>query len=123
VDVVERWTAAWNARDIDALAALAHPDIEVQTPRATASGIEALRALLAKQTYGVRLFIPPQDLRVRGDRVLATGPVELRWVEDDRVAERMEDAAACFELRDGRIARFTPYPDVAAARRAEGFGA
>jgi ketosteroid isomerase-like protein len=120
--VVEAWIAAWNARDADALVSLADDDIELEMPMGARRGIAALREVVAKQSYGVRLYVGPQAFRVDGDRVLALGPIELRSVEEgDKVVERQENAGAGFTLRGDRVARFKPYPDAATALRAEGF--
>src|SRR5918995_2635087 len=121
-EAVQTWIAAWNARDADALVGLADEDIEVDTPRGTGRGIRALHDYVARQSYGVRLFICPQELHVRGDRVVATGAIEFRSVDEgDKVLERNEDVAAAFRLRGDRIARVRPYPDAATALRAQGF--
>jgi ketosteroid isomerase-like protein len=122
VRVLEAWIAAWNARDADALTSLADEDIELEMPIGARRGIAALRDVVAKQSYGVRLYVGAQAFRVDGDRVLALGPIELRSVEeDDKVVERQENAGAGFTLRGDRVARFKPYPDAATAVRAEGF--
>jgi len=61
VAVLDAWRAAWNARDADALASLADKQIEVMTPRGSRQGVDALRAIVAKQSFGVRLYVGPQD--------------------------------------------------------------
>jgi ketosteroid isomerase-like protein len=121
-DVLEAWIAAWNERDEDALVVLADEEIELELPSGAQRGIPALRDVVAKQSYGVRIHVEAQDFRIHGDTVVAVGPIELRWVEEgDEVAERQENAGAAFTVRDGRVARFKPYQDAAAALRAEGF--
>jgi ketosteroid isomerase-like protein len=122
VEVLQAWIAAWNARDADALARLADDDIELDMPMGARRGIPALHEVVAKHTYGVRLYVGPQTFRVDGDTVVALGPIELRSVEDgDKVVERQENAGAGFTLRGDRVARFKPYPDGVVALRAEGF--
>ncbi len=92
------------------------------TPRGVQHGVSALRDLVAKQTFGVRLHVGPQDYSFNGDTVVSVGPIEWRSVEeDDAVVERHDDGAAAFTFRDDRIARFKPYPDAATALRTEGF--
>jgi ketosteroid isomerase-like protein len=121
-DVLEAWRAAWNARDLDALVRLADEEIELMTPRGVRQGISALGDLVAKQSFGVRLYVAPQEYAFNGDTVVSVGPIEWRSVdEDDAVVERQDDAAAAFTFRDDRIIRFTPYPDAATALRNEGF--
>lgn len=121
-DVLEAWRAAWNARDVEALLSLADDEIELVTPRGVGQGISALRELVAKQTYGLRLYVGVQDYAFSGDTVVAVGPIEWRSVdEDDAVVERQEAGGAAFTFRGNRIARFKPYPDAATALRTEGF--
>lgn len=120
--VLEAWRAAWNARDRDALGRLADDDIELLTPRGVRQGISALDDLVAKQSFGVRLYTAPQQYSFNGDTVVSVGPIEWRSVdEDDALIERQDDAAAAFTFRGDRIARFTPYPDAATALQSEGF--
>jgi hypothetical protein len=122
LDVLRAWIAAWNARDADVLVSLADDDIELEMPMGARRGIPALRDVVAKLSYGVRVYVGPQVFQVNGERVLALGPIELRSVEDgDRVVERQENAGAGFTLRGDRVARFKPYRDAATALRDEGF--
>jgi ketosteroid isomerase-like protein len=122
VDVVQAWIAAWNAGDADALVSLAVDDVELEMPMGARRGIPALRDVVAKQSYGMRLYVGPQALQVDADTVVALGPIELRSVEEgDKVVERQENAGAGFTVRGDRVARFKPYPDAVTALRAEGF--
>jgi hypothetical protein len=121
VELVRAWTKAWNARDVDALAASADEAVALEMPGGTARGVVALRELVAGQSYGVRLYVGPQDLHVLGDTVISVGPIEFRQVEeDDRVVGREEDAAAVFVVNHDRIARFKPYTNLTAALAGEG---
>ncbi len=121
-DVLDAWRAAWNARNADALAALADEPIELLMPHGVQVGIAALRELAARQSFGVRLYVLAQEYSISGDTVVATGPVEWRSVDEhDAVVERQDDAGAAFTFRGDLIARFKPYPDAATALRAEGF--
>ena len=120
-DVLDAWRAAWNARDADALVSLAHEQIELLTPQGIEQGAAALRDLVAKQSFGVRLYLGPQDYRFSGDTVVLVGPIEWRSVdEDDAVVERQDDAGAAFTFSGNRITRFKPYPNAATALAAEG---
>ena len=90
------------------------------TPRDARQGVDALRDLVAKQSFGVRLYIGPQDYTFSGDTAVSVGPVEWRSVdEDDAVVERQDDGGAAFTFRDDLIVRFQPYPDAATALEAE----
>ena len=120
-DVLDAWRAAWNARDADALVSLADEQIELLTPHGVQQGAGALRGMVAKQSFGVRLYLGPQDYRFKGDTVVLVGPIEWRSVEeDDAVVERQDDAAAAFTFSGDRIARFRPYPNAATALAAGG---
>lgn len=118
--VLHAWNTAWNARDGDALAGLAHEDIELVIGRGTQRGIAALRDAVQRQTFGAALHAAPDTFFAHGETFVAVGPVELRYVESGEVAERHEDAGAAFSIRDGRVARFQAYEDAAAALRGEG---
>lgn len=121
VDLVRAWTEAWNARDVDALAAMADEAVALEMPGGSARGVVALRELVARQSYGVRLYVGPQDLHDLNDSVISVGPIEFRQVEDDdRVVAREEDAAAVFEVQHGRVARFKPYASLTDALAGEG---
>jgi ketosteroid isomerase-like protein len=123
-DLVRAWIAAWNARDVGALLGLADENVVMEMPRGVARGAAAVRDLLGRQSYGVRVFVGPQHLHVLGETVVAVGPIEFRQVEeDDRVVAREEGAAAVFALREGRVARFKTYPDAVAALAGEGLPA
>lgn len=80
-DVVRAWTAAC-ARDADALVALAEEGVVLETRRGRAHGVDALREAVARQSYGVRLYVGPQDVHVIDDIVISVGPVELRQLEE-----------------------------------------
>jgi ketosteroid isomerase-like protein len=122
VEVLQAWIAAWNARDADALVSLSDDDIELDMPMGARRGIAALRDVIAKQSYGVRLYVGPQAFQVDGDTAVALGPTEMRSVDEgDKVLERQENAGAGFTVRGDRVARFKPYPDGVTALRAEGF--
>lgn len=121
-DVLEAWRAAWNACDADALSRLADDEIELVTPLGVRQGLSALRDLVAKQTFGVRLYVGPQAYTFKGDTAVSVGPVEWRSVDEgDAVVERQDDGAAAFTFRNDLIARFKPFPDAETALRTEGF--
>lgn len=113
---------AWNACDADALARLADDEIELVTPLGVRQGLSALRDLVARQTFGVRLYVGPQTHRFRGDTAVSVGAVEWRSVDEgDAVVERQDDGAAAFTFRNDRIIRFKPFPDAETALQTHGF--
>lgn len=65
MEVLRAWITACNTRDVDALAGLAHEDIELVMERGTQRGITALRAAVDRQTFGVALNVAPDTFFVR----------------------------------------------------------
>jgi limonene-1,2-epoxide hydrolase len=119
VEVVKAWTAAYNARDAEALVALAHEDVELLSPRGVEHGHEAVRESVRRQSYGVGMHVAAQRYFHRGQHVVIAGNIELRFVDSGELAERLE-AAAAFDVRDGRVARVEPHADLPAALTAAG---
>jgi ketosteroid isomerase-like protein len=120
VEVVDAWNAAYDARDAEALVALAHEDVELVTPgRGTQRGHEAIRESVRRQTYGVGMHVGTHRRLHRDEPVVTAGTIELRFVDSGELAERFE-AAAAFTVRDGRVARMEPHADLASALAAAG---
>lgn len=114
------WGRAFNARDVDALLALAASDIRLHGPRGTERGHDAVRRLVDRQSYGVAQCIRPLSYLARAATVAVRALVELRWVENGELADSVE-AFGVFEVRDGRVHGFSAAPDLTAACRAAGW--
>ena len=118
--VARAWEQAWNARDADALVALVHEDLEIVTiHRGTRHGRDALRAWVARQTYGVAMHVAMVRVFERGDVAVAETRTEWRYVDGGELAE-ISSGALAFLVRDERIARVTVHPDLATALAASG---
>jgi DNA-binding CsgD family transcriptional regulator len=124
--VLERWFAAFNAQDVDALCALADRAIEVvplagaetAPPGTTYHGHEGLRTLVkAGFERWPRLRVDHGQPRVTGDRVT----VELEFVLDDGVAApQVRSAVGQYRISAGRIRRMHAYERGHAAALARG---
>ena len=117
---VRAWSQAFNARDVDALLALAASDIRLQGPRGAEHGHDAVRRMVDRQSYGVAQHIRPLSYLARRATVAVRALVELRWVENGELADSTE-AVGVFEVRDGRIHRFSAQADLIAACRVAGW--
>lgn len=109
VAVLDRWFAAFNTHDIDALCALADPNVEVipledaitVPPGTIYQGRAGLRTLL---TAGFERFpkmrLDHAPAKANGNHVT----VDLEFVLDDGRSEPTVRAAVCeYRIRDGRI--------------------
>lgn len=116
LDIIRQAYEAWNRRDIDALLALTHPDIEIQplvagvTSVAPWHGHDGVRRLVedADQRWH-RFEIRCDDFVEIGDRVVVFVHVETAVHEGAPVVEG--DVAHLVEINDGRFTRFTAYRD------------
>ena len=111
-DVARAWERAWNARNADALVALVHDDLEIVTiHRGTLHGPGALRAWVARQSFGVAMHVAIGRLFEGDDLVVAETRTEWRYVDSGELGDTSSGALA-FVVRDGRIARVTVHPDI-----------
>ena len=115
--VVQRWGLAFNERDLDRLLALSAPDFELVTPHVSECGHKAVRRLVHLQSYGVAQHVRPRRYHAQGTSVVVDAVIELRWVDSGELAETTREVAV-FDVRDGRVSRLLPQPDLASALRA-----
>jgi DNA-binding CsgD family transcriptional regulator len=119
-EVAERWVASYNARDVDALLGLVHPNIElvpatsfVALPGTTYHGYTGLRALLRTSFAkfpGVRVEL----LRVR--EALGWLVVTTKFITDPRGGPGASHTATyLMVLEGGRISRLRTFPSDADA--------
>jgi ketosteroid isomerase-like protein len=103
---------AHAADDIDAMLALAHPDIEADAmAHEPIRGISAALLRLRRETNGgTRTEVHAHRFVVDGDEVLAYG--RLRVIDHGRLAD--SPAAWRFTVRDGRVTRLAPLRSAAA---------
>ena len=115
-ELIERYNAAWNAQDLDAVAAQHHPDVVFHNHTAgeRAEGAEAVRAHIAEifrtnptLRFTTRSLQAGEDFAVCGwtATVEREGAV-LEW-----------DGVDVFPLRDGLIARKDVYSSSHRPRR------
>jgi limonene-1,2-epoxide hydrolase len=116
--VVREFCAAWSRRNVDELLAFFAPDaVYHNMPLAPVSGLDGIREML-------NLFVPPTEAiafevlhtAVRGDLVF-TERID-RFTMGGRTVEL--PVAGVFELRDGRIAAWRDYFDLATWQREAG---
>jgi ketosteroid isomerase-like protein len=111
---VRRALAAWNADDIDAMAALAHPDFEIDAsenvfnPRVLRGpgSLLAFREMVAETWDEWRFEV--EEISSEGDRVTArvknVGRAKLSGVEVESVATQV------WTIRDGLLAAVKNHP-------------
>ena len=120
--MVRRYYEAFNAEDVDALAATLTEDVELQTARGLRRGRDEARAWATRSPTGqLTQRIELDDLRQRGGSVVAFIRKQWWWREESELAEE-EEVAALFTMRDGLIGRWQPFTDRAEALEAAGMG-
>jgi hypothetical protein len=117
---VHEWGQVFNRRQLDRLLELSTPDIQLLTRNRSAQGHDSVRRLMHLQSYGVAQHVRARRYIARGATVIVEALIELRWVDSGELAETMHGAAV-FDVRDGRISRFRPQPDLACAFGAAGW--
>ena len=116
VDLVQSAYDAWNARDVDALLALTHPDVEIAplvigaTSSGPWSGHDGVRKLVADaDSRWDRFEIRCDELRQYGERVVGLVHVEVAAREGGPVVTG--DIAHLIEFEGDLVARFIAYRD------------
>ncbi|MEA2495128.1 MAG: hypothetical protein QOJ29_3039 [Thermoleophilaceae bacterium] len=108
-EIVQRWFAAYNARDLDALIALAHPDVLVTPPRNTVTvpsgtsyrGHEGLRSLF---TPGFERYPRSRAEPGASSLIGRSTVVSVTMVLDDGEAPPVRtEGALLFVLDDDRV--------------------
>jgi len=103
-DLIERYNAAWNAQDLDAVQALHHPDVvfENHTAGERAEGAAAVREHIAGIfRTNPTLRFTTRSLQVGDDFAVC------EWTAS--TGTREWDGVDVFPLRDGKIARKDVY--------------
>jgi hypothetical protein len=120
IDVASAWASALEAADGDTLVGLSAVDIELVSPRGVLRGSRAVRDLADRQTYGAAINFHPRAWFQRGETVVVVVDHPLRFVDTGEVSDAVLEGAAAFVVREGRVARFTRYTDLASALNATG---
>jgi len=111
LEVVQAWGRALASFDEEALVGLAAEEIEIVGPRGTRRGHDALREWLAKQTYGVVPHVEPRRYFARGGAVVVVVRVELRYLEEGKLASAF-DAVAAYAVEDGLVRKIVTHTDL-----------
>jgi ketosteroid isomerase-like protein len=118
-DLARRFIETFNDRDLDGFAGTLHPEVEIHGNRGLRTGIHEAREWATRAPGGVQQRIVLEELRERGDLVLALIVREWWWEDSEDADMAGEDVMAwLFELRDGLIRSWRPFDDRDAARRA-----
>jgi ketosteroid isomerase-like protein len=107
VGIVEAWHEALNSSDIERLATLSHPDVEVGGPRGTGRGTE----LLQEWVNRANIRLTPLRVFHRDDTVVAQQEAEWRSAETGLVAGS-QTVASIFVVRDGQVTSVVRYADL-----------
>lgn len=103
--LTQRFTDAFNARDLDALLELVTDDVAFRSRTgADLSGEDGARELL-RAAEDARVSLEPDDAPQTEDDGRVTLPVQVHTGRDQI------HGTAVFEVRDGRIAAFEVVPD------------
>ena len=111
-ELIERYNAAWNAQDLDALCSLHHPDIvfDNHTAGERAEGADAVRAHIgAIFRNNPTLRFTTRSLQVGADFAVC------EWTA--QAAGKEWDGVDVFPIRDGLIARKDVYSSSHRARQ------
>lgn len=109
------WHEALNAGDVERLAALSHPDVEVGGPRGTGRGAGLLREWVERAN--IRLY----PSRFFHDEEAVVVEEEAQWRSPETGEEiGNSTVGSVFVVRDGRVASVLRHDDLAAALEAAG---
>jgi ketosteroid isomerase-like protein len=123
VEVVRRWTAAYNQRDMDALIKLTDPDIEFRSiflaMESIFRGYEGLHAYFeAIEDAYERFVVLPDEFLDAGAAVLS--PARAEWRGRGSGAEGSRPLTVATWLRAGKVFRLETFTDRGEALEAVG---
>jgi hypothetical protein len=120
IDVACAWARALEAADGETLVGLSDDGIELVSNRGVLRGLQAVRDLAHRQTYGAAVNFRPRAWFQRGDTVVVAIDHPLRFVDTGEVSDAVREGAAAFVVHEGRVTRYSPYTDLASALDATG---
>jgi ketosteroid isomerase-like protein len=115
-EVVQRFIDAFNSRDVEAFVETLDPDVEIHSRKGgVRRGVEEARLWATRAPGGVQQTVAVEELREGGGgEVLALILRHWHWDEDGQPAG--EDRMGwLFGIRDGKVLRWEPFEDRAAA--------
>jgi len=124
VEVVRKAIAAYNRRDLEAVAALNHPDVEVDW--SASLGVEAgvYRGREEVARFYKSYFDTFEEINIKPDRFIESGDLVVvpnhGHVRGRDGIEAVARSALLFELRSGRVARLCLYQATGEALEAVG---
>jgi ketosteroid isomerase-like protein len=127
IDVARRAIAAYNARDLDAIRALNHADVEVDwsESRGLEAGVyqgleQVIRFFESFLDMFEKVEIKPERFIESGGCIVVPNSAQLRGRDG---IETLARSTLVFEVRDGRIARLRLYQETHEALEATGLRA
>ena len=111
---------ALSRGDVQAFAALIHPEIEIRTARGVHRGADEAEEWAHKRYEHLERRFAIDELRVTGDSVLAVVRTQYVWRDSGLVGSE-EPTVIELSFRDGKLIRWA-FPDEPAVEGAEGAG-
>ena len=111
---------AFNHEDLERLGEVLDPDVVLHSARGTRRGIADALAWARRIEAGeLDQRVEVDSIRVDGARAIALVRKQWWWRDGGQLA-REDEVAWVFEVRDGKVARWEPFEDRAAALAAAG---
>jgi ketosteroid isomerase-like protein len=104
-ELARRLLGALSRGDIEAFMALVHPEIEIRTARGVYRGAEAADEWAHKRYEHLERRFAIDELRVKGDSVLALVRTQYVWRESGLVGNE-EPTVIELVFKDGRLIRW-----------------
>lgn len=108
--VVEAWHEALNTGDVDLLAELSHPEVEVGGPRGTGRGAQLLREWVDR----ANIRLEPRRIFHHADTVVVEQWAQWHSTDTGHVIGG-QTVGSVFVVRDGQVKRVMRYPALADA--------
>ena len=119
-DPIREFIRSFNEGDLDAFAALLHPEVEIHASRGLRKGPEAASLWATRAPGGVQQTIICDELFSETDRAVAFVTRQWHWEEDGELAGS-DELGWVFELRDGLISSWRSEEDRDKALELGGF--
>jgi ketosteroid isomerase-like protein len=110
--------AALSRGDVQAFAALVHPEIEIRTARGSRHGLEQAEEWAQKRYEHLERRYAIDELRAKGDEVLAIVRAQYVWRDTGLVGDE-EPTVIELAFRDGRLVLWAFREDLAGGEAAD----